>query len=306
MLNLNTLKQEIFVEHNKIRKNPKSYIPIVEKYLTYFKDGVLYNPGENVGISSPEGPSAYEKCIKFLKTQNPVKELQLNALLSNSAQDHANDIGPKGLTDHVGSDGSQPSDRIEKYLNWELSLAENLDFGGKTGEEIIVSLIVDDGVPSRGHRTNIFKADSSYVGIGLSKHNSEFEVCTVIAYVGDILDEKVKSKKEPSLETIKVKMQTTKSTSPSKKEEKDVQKTQKRDPKKSKGPKKENYFSPPMELLYDFNRDEDKPKNAVDVKVKTTIRKVNGEVFKNTTRTYKIKDGSEVVLEIEESTRTTR
>jgi len=306
MLNLNTLKTEIFNEHNKIRKNPKSYIPILEKHLTYFKDDVMYKPNDPVGIMTQEGSKAFKECINFLKSCAPVKELQMNSSLSKSAQDHASDIGPKGLTDHIGSDGSEPGDRIERYLQWDVTIAENLDFGGKTGEEVIVSLIVDDGVKNRGHRSNVFKNDVKYIGIGLSQHKSDYEVCSVMAYVGNILDEKMKTFKEPSLDTIKVKMN---SHSPKKGEgvpQKggvNVKDEAKKVPSKigkggKKGPKKENFFGP--KETYDFNDDEDKPKGAVDVKISTVTRKINGCVTKNITKTYKLKDGSTAVVEIEE------
>lgn len=319
MLNLNVLKKEIFDEHNRIRKNPKAYIPLLEKQLEYFKGNVMYKPDDPVGIMTQEGPAAFKECIKFLKSQAPVKELTLNISLSRAAQDHANDIGPKGLTDHIGSDNSEPADRIEKYLTWDITIAENLDFGGKSGEEILVSLIVDDGVKNRGHRANIFKDDIKYIGIGLSKHNSDYEVCTIMTYVGDITDEKSKSKNEPSLDTIKVKMSSYSPkknllpTSPQKDVKVEVKKETKPETKKDSardkktapakkkkgGPKKENFFGPKL-VPYNLAMDEDKPKGAVDCKSKTFTKKINGVCTKTTIRTYKMKDGAEVVLEIEE------
>lgn len=44
------------------------------------------------------------------------------------------------------------SSRIEKYGKWIGRAAENIDFGGKTGIEVVLSFIIDDGVTSRGHR----------------------------------------------------------------------------------------------------------------------------------------------------------
>ena len=50
------------------------------------------------------------------------------------------------------------SDRIERYCDWNGNIAENIDFGCETGRSILCSLMVDDGVSSRGHRKNIFNS----------------------------------------------------------------------------------------------------------------------------------------------------
>lgn len=181
--NLNFI-DEVLEAHNKIRKNPQSFIPILEKQLTYFKGSILYRPGTNVGLQTNEGPSAVKECIKFLKGQKKVSELTLNKGLCKAAQDHADDIGPKGVTGHAGSDGSDSSERIERYVNWNISCAENIDFGSTNGEDVIVSLAVDDGVSSRGHRENLF-SDSKYIGIGIAEH-TVYRTVIVLDYVGDL------------------------------------------------------------------------------------------------------------------------
>ncbi len=303
MLNLNTLKEDIFEEHNRIRQNPKSFIPILEKHLGYFKEGnVLYKPNDPVGIMTQEGPEVYKECIKFLKNQKTLKELKLNDCLCKAAQDHVNDIGPKGITDHIGSDGSEPSDRIERYLNWDITIAENLDFGGKTGEDVIVSLIVDDGVPNRGHRMNIFKDDLKYIGIGIGRHNSEYEICTTLAYVGEISDEKYKTINE-KLDTIRVakKKAKTEEAPTEDKGGKSKTKTPKdqKNKKKDKKEKLENFFGP-IQIPYDLESDPDKPKGAVDCKMVTASKKANGVLIKNIRKVYTMKDRSQITLDIEE------
>ena len=42
---------------------------------------------------------------------------------------------------------------------------------------MILQLIVDDGVPSRGHRTNCFKTDFKLVGIASGPHNQYKTTC---------------------------------------------------------------------------------------------------------------------------------
>jgi uncharacterized protein YkwD len=62
------------------------------------------------------------------------------------------------------------TDRIERYGEWESMCAENCDYGNANAIDIIMSLAVDDGVSSRGHRTNIFKPDAKVIGIACGPH----------------------------------------------------------------------------------------------------------------------------------------
>jgi uncharacterized protein YkwD len=46
--------------------------------------------------------------------------------------------------------------RVERYAAWSGSIAENIDMGNSASVDIVIALIVDDGVPTRGHRNNLF------------------------------------------------------------------------------------------------------------------------------------------------------
>ena len=119
-----------------------------------------------------EGAAAVKNAINFLNSQAPRSALNWANGLSRACQDHVNDIGPKGLTQHNGSDGSSPKDRMLRYGSWGSSwaYAENLDFGTWTGQEDVLALIIDDGVSNRGHRTNIFSSSYSYIGVASGSH----------------------------------------------------------------------------------------------------------------------------------------
>ena len=100
-----------------------------------------------------------------------------------ASKDHVLDTGPGGFVGHGGTDGSGPKVRQEKYVKVEGKSGENVGYGSHTPEDVIISLCIDDDVPGRGHRTNIFckgfKKHSCFTG-----PHKVFKIMTVLNYNG--------------------------------------------------------------------------------------------------------------------------
>ena len=63
------------------------------------------------------------------------------------------------------------------------SLSENISFGWKTAKDIVLSMIIDDGVKNRGHRMNLFNSNYKKIGVASGKHKV-YEHCTVMDFFG--------------------------------------------------------------------------------------------------------------------------
>jgi len=111
--------------------------------------------------------------------------LKWSDILAKAAEDHANDIGENGLLGHEGSDGSHASERIRKHGNWLDFCGENISFAQDKADRIMIQLIVDDAVRSRGHRGNVFETPANYVGVGAAAH-SRYGICVVIVFAGEV------------------------------------------------------------------------------------------------------------------------
>jgi uncharacterized protein YkwD len=167
---------EIVAELNLARTQPGAYADILREYRTLIRGSYLERPGE-IRIVLNEGARAVDEAISFLSRQKPLEPLALSKGLTLAARDHAIDQGKTGQTGHDGSDRSTMGDRIGRYGSWLRIAGENISYGGKTARDVIIQLIVDDGVPSRGHRSNIFNEKFTVVGTALGTHPKYRTLC---------------------------------------------------------------------------------------------------------------------------------
>lgn len=83
-----------------------------------------------------------------------------------SAKFHAVDMGQHNMTGHNSSDGTGCFQRIDKYYKGGGYRAENCSYGFSDALDIVMQLLIDEGVSSLGHRTNIL--NGKYVAMGTS------------------------------------------------------------------------------------------------------------------------------------------
>lgn len=187
---LSKIEQEILEEMNLARQNPAVYAGYLENLKKYYLDDLLTFPGKTP-VRTLEGIKAVDEAIRFLKTAKSVGKLKASEGLSQAAQDHVNDQGRSGKTGHIGQDGSKPYERMERYGSWQGLSGENIAYGDETARMIVMQLIIDDGVPTRGHRENIFNPEFQYSGVAVGPHPI-YRVMCVITYAGIYIEKSEK------------------------------------------------------------------------------------------------------------------
>ena len=179
------LERGIVDEMNLARLDPPTYAAFLRALLPTFSGTLMHRPGEP-DLQTQEGARAVQEAIAFLERQAPLDSLMLSPGLAAAARDHARDQAG-GATGHAGSDGSDMAARIDRYGRWSGSAAENISYGSDSPRAVVLQLLIDDGVPSRGHRTNIFADRARYAGAGCGPHKIYGTVC-VIDYAGGYLE----------------------------------------------------------------------------------------------------------------------
>ena len=148
-----------------------------------------------------EGVEAVNEAIWFLKRARAVDPLRPSKGMSLAARDHVRDQGRSGRTGHRGSDGSRPSERVSRYGKWQEVIGENVSYGRNTGRGVVIQLIVDDGVPGRGHRKNLFEPDFRVTGIACGSHPAYRHAC-VIDLAGGYTEGKRTAEAKPALDSL--------------------------------------------------------------------------------------------------------
>ena len=97
--------------------------------------------------------------------------LQPDEGLCKAASFHARDTGKKGLVGHTSSDGTGFSKRLPKYVKGWNRLAENCSYGYNEAAMIVGQLLLDENVPSLGHRKSIVNPELQYIGVSIQPHS---------------------------------------------------------------------------------------------------------------------------------------
>jgi uncharacterized protein YkwD len=182
---LSRLEADIVREHNLARENPGQYATYLEALREFFNGRLLELPGE-IALRTEEGVRAVDEAIRFLRRAQPIGPVTPSRGMSRGARDHVRDSGPRGRTGDVGTDGSHPWDRVNRYGSWLVTMGENIAYGRydpSDARQVVVQLIIDDGVRSRGHRDNIFDLELHVIGVSCGEHKTFGSIC-VMVYAG--------------------------------------------------------------------------------------------------------------------------
>lgn len=103
------------------------------------------------------------KMINAERKASGLHALKIDPKLNCAAQMHSEDVGPKNLCQHEGTDGSSPWDRAKKCGT--SARAENIACGQRTPRAA-----VDAWLNSEGHFKNMMSKNIQFIGVGVANN----------------------------------------------------------------------------------------------------------------------------------------
>ena len=179
MARADDLPDEVLAALNRARTDPAGFSAVLQLYRARMYGKRYLKPGTtNAWIITQEGTAAVDEAIAVLRATPPLPALSVNQGLALAALDQVVWQGPRGEVGHQGQGGSSPSDRVIRHGVRKHLSGENISYGSD-GLQVVIDLIVDDGVASRGHRHNILNPDFREVGIAIGPHRRYGTMCVM-------------------------------------------------------------------------------------------------------------------------------
>lgn len=166
---LRQLEHAIMEEMNLARTNPQLYIGFLKNYKKSHRGNHLNHSFDTFEYTK-EGTAAVDEAIRFLTDMKPMKPLIPSRGMHLGARDLGQSQSKHCYVGHRSIDGSYCKDRVSRYGEWRGGVAENLCYGKDKARLIVLGLIVDDGIPNRTHRNNIFNRNHTYAGVYTDTH----------------------------------------------------------------------------------------------------------------------------------------
>jgi uncharacterized protein YkwD len=175
------LERSIVQELNRARTDPSRFAAELEALLPHYRGYIYRRPGADAGVRTVEGADALREAVRVLRGTRAVPPVRLSPGMSAGAADHVRDQGPRGGLGHTGRDRSSPSSRISRYGRWFGLVSENIQYGrAQAGHDVIADLLIDDGVPDRGHRRNALDPNVRVVGVACGRHATYDQMCVIV------------------------------------------------------------------------------------------------------------------------------
>lgn len=181
---LTDLEKQVILELNKVRSNPGRFADeYMADLVTCFSGKLFTYPGQDPVVTR-EGIAPLIECIKALKESGSAPILMPVEGLANAAKELVSDQQKHGGIGHITQKGLTPQKRIEKFGTWDICSAEDITYGSFEARQIVIALLIDDGVIERSHRKNILNKCFHFAGVNYGKHPNYLSMC-VIDYAGD-------------------------------------------------------------------------------------------------------------------------
>lgn len=155
-----SLNKAFIAELNQMRANPKAFISQIEAYQRQLSSFTHNKKALNKAVAEIK---------QILAKQQPLSQLTLDTALMQAAHEHMLDGAKAGFVGHIGTDRSDPGVRAARYGKF-IALSEAITYGHLSTSLMLAAFLVDEGTPSRGHRTAMLSPVYTHIGAAYGPH----------------------------------------------------------------------------------------------------------------------------------------
>ena len=161
---------DVLAEINFARANPQAYArALLDKPVSDWERG----------LAQKTDRAAYAEAVDFLLRQAPLPPLRADDQLAAAALEHVAAQGAAGKVGHDSAGGETFDARLRRHGVNARMWGENIAYGPARAGDVVRELIIDSGVPDRGHRRNIFYADFAAAGVSCGPHHDYAAMCVM-------------------------------------------------------------------------------------------------------------------------------
>ncbi|MBI5219089.1 MAG: CAP domain-containing protein [Bacteroidia bacterium] len=165
---------EIFEKANTAMNT--EYMSETEKKVVFYCNLVRLNPKlfgktyarKYIDSLNQKSTPYIKSLFQDLEKQKPLAPLTPAKDLSDEAARFAIESGTKGITGHGAT-----SKRFKPFKKEYYTMGENCDYGNNKPMDIVMSLLIDEGVSDKGHRYNILNKEYQFIGVSNKPHKTE-------------------------------------------------------------------------------------------------------------------------------------
>ncbi|MDO6412989.1 CAP domain-containing protein [Sphingomonas sp. BIUV-7] len=172
------LEAQVFAALNAMRAEPGAHVADLRSYRQHLRGKIVTMPGTRISYRTREGAVPVDEALTFLSGAGGRVQLASDPVLAAAAADHVAQQSRSGRTGHFGADGSGPWSRVERRGGGGM-VTEVIAYGAFDAADVVRQLVVDDGVPNRGHRRAVFASHLRYAGVACGPHPTFRTMCVI-------------------------------------------------------------------------------------------------------------------------------
>jgi len=168
---------EVLGDLNAMRADPDRYTDELLDYRDRIDGLIAYGADGEGDFQTREGVRPVDEAIAQLRRTAPLGELRFSDVLARAAADHVAAQSRSGGVGHI-SNGRNPGARVVARGGGRY-VGEVITYGHSDPASVVRQLIVDDGVPGRGHRWQLLSARYRYAGVACGPHRVWRTMCVI-------------------------------------------------------------------------------------------------------------------------------